>query len=99
MGYTRRQTPSHKKANVFALYLASDLYCTYTCMYMLYLQEQSEDEKEDSLQGHVDEVPANAWTVCGQWVIHIANILTLITEPGENEYANQCSAQNQRSSA
>ena len=28
--YTRRQTCSHKKANSFALYLASDLYCTCT---------------------------------------------------------------------
>ena len=25
--YTRRQTCSHEKAHVFALYLASDLYC------------------------------------------------------------------------
>ena len=29
--YTRRQTLLHEKANVFALYLASDLYCTCTC--------------------------------------------------------------------
>ena len=31
--YTRRQTRSHEKANAFALYLASDLYCTCTRMY------------------------------------------------------------------
>ena len=28
--YTRRQTPLHDKAKAFALYLASDMYCTYT---------------------------------------------------------------------
>ena len=27
--YTRRRTRLHKKANMFALYLVSDLYCTY----------------------------------------------------------------------
>ena len=27
--YTRRQTRLHEKANAFALYLASDLYCIY----------------------------------------------------------------------
>ena len=38
--YTRRQTRLHEKANMFALYFASDLYCmlhVYTCMYNVFL--------------------------------------------------------------
>ena len=32
--YTRRQTRLHVKANMFALYLVPDVYCTCTYMYM-----------------------------------------------------------------